>query len=227
MYDEKSPFNHCNNGLKEKVGQAKTVKQLAEELALPYSTIYNNPRSEEDFWKVVNVANKQQRRILLCCLYTAGRMMEVFRLQPADVDWHNSRIRLWTRKRRGGGWEYDWIPMVEELSQIIQEQKKECPFQEYLFEPDGESVEHWARYMMPNLCKEAKVTPFGFHAIRHLSASIMDKAGVSIKTIQLILRHKNISTTSNYLHSLRGVKTDLGQAFSQKKILQSKSGSED
>jgi site-specific recombinase XerD len=43
---------------------------------------------------------------------------------------------------------------------------------------------------------------FGFHSIRHLSASILYSLGYDLATIQMILRHKNAGTTERYLKSL-------------------------
>lgn len=170
-----------------------------------------NVPSEQSFWKVVEVAEGQEKRLLLTYLYTAARMSEIFRLQPADINWNYQQLRLWTRKREGGGWEFDWIPMVDDLREVLKEQQRSYPFGEYVFQP--QSWKYWTKHLMSDLCKEAGVAHFGYHGVRHLSASILDQANVSIKTIQLILRHKNAVTTSNYLHSLRGVKDDLGRAF--------------
>jgi len=46
------------------------------------------------------------------------------------------------------------------------------------------------------------VKAFGFHAIRHLTASILYRKGYSLGHIQAVLRHKNPNTTSRYLRSL-------------------------
>jgi integrase len=55
---------------------------------------------------------------------------------------------------------------------------------------------------MKRLCKKAGVKPFGFHAIRHLTASILYRKGYSVAHIQGVLRHQNPNTTSRYLKSL-------------------------
>jgi integrase len=55
---------------------------------------------------------------------------------------------------------------------------------------------------MTKLCKKAKVKPFGFHAIRHLTASILYKKGYPESIIQAILRHKNPNPTTRYLRTL-------------------------
>jgi len=55
---------------------------------------------------------------------------------------------------------------------------------------------------MENLCRRAKVKPFGFHGIRHLTASILYKKGYPLAVIQAILRHANPNTTARYIRSL-------------------------
>ena len=52
------------------------------------------------------------------------------------------------------------------------------------------------QHFMEQFCKRAKVEPFGFHAIGHLTASIRYKKGYSISAIQSILRHKSPNTTT-------------------------------
>ena len=52
------------------------------------------------------------------------------------------------------------------------------------------------------LCEKAGVPRFGFHAIRHLTASILYWLGKPVGVIQAILRHKSASTTERYLRSL-------------------------
>jgi len=46
------------------------------------------------------------------------------------------------------------------------------------------------QHLMRRLCKAAKVKAFGFHSIRHLTASILFAAGELLWKIQGILRHK-------------------------------------
>ena len=55
---------------------------------------------------------------------------------------------------------------------------------------------------MQRLCENAKVKPFGFHAIRHLSASMLFNLGYDLGVIQAILRHRSPSTTERYLKSI-------------------------
>ncbi len=53
---------------------------------------------------------------------------------------------------------------------------------------------------MKSLCLRAQVKPFGFHAIRHLAASVMAAGDLRLPEIQSLLRHQKTDTTSRYLH---------------------------
>jgi len=55
---------------------------------------------------------------------------------------------------------------------------------------------------MRSLCKKACVKYFRYHPLRHLGASILDRANINIGTIQRILGHENRTTTEIYLHSI-------------------------
>jgi len=55
---------------------------------------------------------------------------------------------------------------------------------------------------MRRLCDRAGVKSFGFHAIRHLSASMLYELGYELGVIQAILRHRSPDTTERYLRSI-------------------------
>ena len=55
------------------------------------------------------------------------------------------------------------------------------------------------RWFEPAL-KEAKVSNFSWHCLRHTFASRLVMAGVDIRTVQELLGHKTISMTVRYSH---------------------------
>ena len=55
---------------------------------------------------------------------------------------------------------------------------------------------------MGSLCKKAGVKHFGFHALRHAGATMMDNLNAPMGAIQRILGHENRQTTEIYLHSI-------------------------
>jgi integrase len=132
-------------------------------------------------------------------IYTAARRDELFRLQWSDVDLVNRRIRLGTRKRVGGAIEYDYVPLVQRAFDALSSLPKKHML--VFCHPDGKKYSQ-RQWFMRRLCAKAGVKPFGFHAIRHLSASILAHEGVPLPIVQGVLRHKNATTTSRYLRSL-------------------------
>ena len=175
-----------------------------------------NPRyvpPAEDFWKVYDMAEGQDKVMLLTFLHTAGRRGEIFRLTVSDLDFDNGRVRLSTRKREGGNLEYDWLPMTAELKRELSWWLENRPLKKkphvfmclekraFHFEHYGEPFKYRAKFMK-SLCLKAGVKPFGFHAIRHLTASQLYSMGYSVATIQALLRHKSAGTTERYLKTL-------------------------
>jgi integrase len=168
---------------------------------------------EEDFWKVYEKAEGQDKVMLLAFLHLAGRRGEIFRMTWEDVDFGNNRVRLWTRKRIDGSYEYDWLPMTKELRKSLMWWWEQRPIKDspYVFlsidelECNRENYGNpfkYRQYFMRKLCDDVKVKRFGFHSIRHLSASILYKLGYEVAVIQSILRHKSPGTTERYLKSV-------------------------
>lgn len=177
--------------------------------ANPFSAVDRFPEThtpryvppEADFWQAVRVGctRDDDRRFLLFMLYTSARLNEVCALTWGRVDLARSRVSIGTRKRTGGGMEYDWVPLVHPAQEIL----AAMPQSEGLVFPGPDGEAYTARqHIMRKICKRAGVKHFGFHAIRHLSAAILARERVPVPVIQGILRHKNATTTSVYLRSL-------------------------
>ena len=171
---------------------------------------------EEDFWEVYDVAEGQDKVMLLAYLHLAARRSELFRLRWEDVDFVNQRVRLYTRKRKDGTWEYDWLPMTDDLFNALVIHKQNSKSEYVFVDPQTGEPFKYRLHFMKRLCEKAGVRPFGFHAIRHFTASILAKEGVPMILIQQILRHKNLATTERYLHSLVDLKSAL-QVLSKNK----------
>lgn len=58
------------------------------------------------------------------------------------------------------------------------------------------------QHSMERLCKKARVREFGFHAIRHLTASLLYREGQPVAVAQAVLRHKSPQITTRYLQTL-------------------------
>lgn len=171
---------------------------------------------EKDFWKVYDLAKGQDKVMLLTAFHLGARRGEMFRLKLADLDFEHSTVRLWTCKRKGGNLEYDFLPMTQALSTAL---KEWCDFrfakpyidEEHVFvclDEEGFCLQYYGQpyrvrvHFMNRICKKAGVKSFGFHAIRHLSATVLYHNGKSLYYLQRFLRHKNPTTTQRYLQKL-------------------------
>lgn len=165
----------------------------------------------EDFLKVVGVADRQDRVLLWTYYHTAGRRQEILNLRWDDVDFNQQRLRLYTRKRKGGNLEADWVDMTDDLAALILEHR-EAADSEWVFvkrsrgkgylEPFRTGRKKWPKA----LCKRAGVKPFGCHGIRALTATTLAYGDAPMVAIKQHLRHKNLSTTEAYIRGVASIR---------------------
>lgn len=169
---------------------------------------------KEHVIKVINAGNPEDQQYLWTIVLTAARVSEINKLTWDDINFNKQEVTLWTRKRKGGNKEPREVPMISKLHTILKHRfdhhNPDIPWvfwhsywsrkkQQRVQGPYGDR-----KKLMPSLCKKAKVKYFRYHALRHLTASMLDDLGVAIGTIQRILGHKNRSTTEIYLHPIDG-----------------------
>jgi integrase len=120
-------------------------------------------------------------------------------------------VRLWTRKRRGGELEGDILPVGAEVLNVLKRRWQNRDSETSKVFPELEDLSHNKTYrIMARLCGRAGVKPFGFHAIRHHVASILQDSGKATTTqIQKFLRHRRRTTTEAYLHMIDRTLVDL------------------
>ncbi|WFS63045.1 site-specific integrase [Pseudodesulfovibrio thermohalotolerans] len=167
---------------------------------------------QKDFWTTLNVAEGQNRVMLLTLLHTAARRGELYRLQWKDVDFSRKRIQLGTKKRQDSSMEYEWLPMTDELYEVLLAHRQNA-VNEWVFTQQGGRFA--GKPYMENrgfpqkLCKKAGVKPFGCHGVRHLTASILANNNVPMIAIQQILRHKKLATTERYVRGMEPIRPHL------------------
>lgn len=162
-----------------------------------------------EFWKVYETATEpQDKRMLLCYLYSGARRAELFQLRWQDVDFINGRIRLHWKKNRLGTMKNAWLSMTDEAMDALREQHRETGKGKWVFIEPGTTLPYQYRLQwLRRLCSRAGVERFGFHGIRHLCASILAEKGVPTVDIQHHLRHDHLSTTERYIHRLKESRT--------------------
>jgi integrase len=168
--------------------------------------------SKEDVSKVLLAADPDAQDYLVAIMDTMARVGEINRLTWEDVNFGGKWVVLYTRKKKGGHLTPRKVAMTGRLYQmLLKRQKNRDQDKPWVFwgrhwsRKAGEFVEgpyQQRKDLMANLCQRAGVRSFGFHALRHFGASILERANVPIGSIQRILGHENRTTTEIYLHSI-------------------------
>lgn len=182
---------------------------------MPYTPPRKAIPSEEDILKLILASDPKtdEKDLLLVVMLTMARVDEILRLTWLDVNFEHQTVSLWTRKRKDGNMESDLIPMNEDLKEILLKRWKSKTQTEWVFYNDKTHTRFNRRpKFMGSLCKRARITPIGFHALRHFMASYLaDKQKISKMTISQLLRHKSLGTTEIYLQSIGdGVRSAMG-----------------
>lgn len=161
----------------------------------------------EDIDKIIQLADPEVKDYLWTIRDTMARVSEVNRLTWDDVNLEQRYVILYTRKKRGGHLTPRKVPMTQRLYAIMSQRfsKRDVSkpwvfWHTYIDPKTGEKqVGPYKdrREVLKNLCFKAKVRRFGFHALRHAGASLMDNHNVPIGAIQRILGHENRTTTEN------------------------------
>lgn len=155
----------------------------------------------EEEWSRFLLAAGPNRPFCQTVFFTLGRFGEIARLKWPDLNWFRQEIRLWTRKRKGGQMEEDWLPMPPELFEILRGlDRRQDRHPVYVF-PNPKTGRPFTqrRRLIHGICRRAGVRVFGFHAIRHLGADWLMNHGEDLRTISRFLRHKSLRTTERYL----------------------------
>jgi integrase/recombinase XerD len=141
-----------------------------------------------------------KHRVILTVCYAAGlRISEAIHLKPAAIDSKRMVIRV----EAGKGAKDRYVMLSPKLLDLLRCYWKTARPKEWLF-PGDKAGEPISRYAVESVCRETRtrsgisreITP---HSLRHAFAVHLLEAGTDLRTIQLLLGHRNLSTTARYL----------------------------
>jgi integrase/recombinase XerD len=145
------------------------------------------------------VGNLKHRMVLTVCYATGLRISEAIRLTPAAIDSKRMVIRV----EQGKGRKDRYVMLPPTLLDMLRDYWRRTHPGEWLF--PGRSQGQPIHPLTINLtCREVARQcgigkPVAPHALRHAFAVHLLEAGTDIRTIQLLLGHRNLSTTARYL----------------------------
>jgi site-specific recombinase XerD len=134
-------------------------------------------------------------------LYATGlRRTEARLLLPEDID----SERMVVRVRQGKGKKDRYVPLSQRLLATLREHWKAAHPQTWLFEGSipgkkvsNRTVAMWFKEARTKAEISKPVTP---HVLRHTFATHLLEQGMDLRRLQLLLGHRSLSTTAQYLH---------------------------
>ena len=156
--------------------------------------------SPEEVRQFLNAVDDRRHRVILTVCYAAGlRISEAARLKPSAIDSQRMVIRV----EAGKGKKDRYVMLSPKLLALLRDYWKAARPKEWLF-PGRDGSGPINKATVERACREARersglgkpVTP---HSLRHAFAVHLLEAGTDIRTIQLLLGHRNLSTTARYL----------------------------
>ena len=160
----------------------------------------------EEVERLLTQAANQKHRTMLMTTYAAGlRLSEVLHLRVHDID----SARMTIRVVQGKGGKDRYTVLSARLLEALRAHWRVVRPTDWLFPARGRGP---ARPMDPSSLQKAYHTarrragitkPGGIHTLRHCFATPLLEAGVDLHTIQRLLGHRHLSTTSRYFQLTR------------------------
>jgi integrase/recombinase XerD len=156
--------------------------------------------SPEEVLQFLSCVEGVKHRTILTACYAAGlRISEAIRLKVADIDSQRMVIRV----EQGKGQKDRYVMLSPKLLQILRNWWPVTRPKQWLF-PGDQIGGHISKAAVQHACQKAHqrcgiVKPITPHSLRHCFATHLLESGTDLRTIQLLLGHRSLATTSRYL----------------------------
>lgn len=168
--------------------------------------------SRDEVAQFLAAVRRLKYRTILSLCYGAGlRISEALHLKVTDID--SSRMMI--RVRQAKGHKDRYVMLSPKLLALLREYWKTERPTSWLFPGrpkdhplDASTLQHACRLALHDSGITKQVTP---HTLRHSFATHLLEAGANIRTIQLLLGHNSLQTTTVYTHVSQ---TTLGETVS-------------
>lgn len=136
----------------------------------------------------------RDKLIILLPLTTGMRGIELARLQWTDIDWENDMIHLDGERTKTG--KSRSLPLREDVKKLLAEFVAK---RVYVF-PSRTGDPRKLQTAFNGIVKRAELYPKPtLHALRHTFATLLLRSGLDIYSVQKLMGHTQISTTTIYL----------------------------
>ncbi len=187
---------------------SKVVKKLREDNKIER---FLDPKEEKVLLKHCVGEHSYMKPIIICALNTGMRKGEILSLKWDCVNFKDGFVTLLHTKSN----KVRKIPISSYLKPIFKDLKKEkcC---DYVFSnPITKNRYSDLKRSFKRLCKNAKITNFRFHDLRHSAGTRMATSGIDLVVVQEILGHADIRTTMRYTHAVTERKLSAVEALAK------------
>jgi integrase/recombinase XerD len=157
--------------------------------------------SPDEMARFLDALDNPKHRARLMTAYAGGlRLSEVARLRVEDID----SARMVIHVRQGKGHKDRDVMLSPRLLAVLREYWAACRPGPYLF-PGRQPDRPVSPRTVQMVCQRALAASglskrVHMHTLRHSFATHLLEAGTDLRTIQVLLGHRNFSTTARYLH---------------------------
>jgi site-specific recombinase XerD len=157
--------------------------------------------SRDEVARLLSRTHFLKHRVLFLVAYSTGlRVSEVVKLRPRDIDSGRMLIRV----EQGKGAKDRLTVLSPRLLEVLRDYFHREQPGEFLF-PSRDGRGHLCTGGLKHAFFHAKLRakidkPGGIHLLRHSYATHMLEAGADLHTLQRLLGHRSIRTTTRYLH---------------------------
>lgn len=157
--------------------------------------------SQEEVQRVLAQPRNLKHRTMLTLAYATGlRASEVLALKVGDIDSERGVIHV----RQGKGKKDRCVPLSPLLLERLREYWRAVRPGDWLF-PGAKPGQPLSDTALSRVCQRVRLElqlkkPLGPHVLRHSYATHLLEAGADLRTIQLLLGHRNLKTTAKYTH---------------------------
>jgi site-specific recombinase XerD len=155
----------------------------------------------EEVARFFDACDSQRYLMIFLCAYAGGlRISEVVNLRVQDIDSQRMLIHI----RQGKGWRDRFVPLSPHLLETLRTYWQRYRPQKWLFPGTPKSQPLTAGSVTKHCQRVSRAAGLGkrvtMHSLRHSYATHLLEAGVDLRSIQLLLGHRNLKTTAIYTH---------------------------
>jgi integrase/recombinase XerD len=161
--------------------------------------------SRDEVQRLISHTPNLRQRTMLLTTYAAGlRLSEVLHLQVPDID----SARMTIRVVQGKGGKDRYTVLSARLLEALRAYWRMTRPRRWLFPARGEPLRPLDPSSLQKAYQRAKqragiTKPGGVHTLRHCFATHLLEAGVDLHTIQRLLGHGHLTTTTRYFQLTR------------------------